>query len=201
MRALAKPVSPAASSTHPIGELQPLQHRLGVPGDPLVLRVGVLGPARSAPARPCRTGAPGSARGCPCRGRRPRGGSRACRPRSRTAARSPSRISSRWMLVTGTSAVGIRKRSSAGDAVEVLLELGQLTGAGQRGAVHQVGRRDFGVAVLPGVQIEHEAGEGAAPAARRAPRKSGKPEPVILAPAGRSRMPSVGGQLPVRLAA
>ena len=45
--------------------------------------------------------------------------------------------------------------------VEVFLELGKLAGAGERGAVHQERRRHLQVAVLAGVQIEHEVRERA----------------------------------------
>jgi hypothetical protein len=44
---------------------------------------------------------------------------------------------------------------------EVFGELGQLAGAEERLRVDHVGRQDFGVAVLAGVQVEHEVGEGA----------------------------------------
>ena len=44
---------------------------------------------------------------------------------------------------------------------EVFGELGELSGAEERLGVDHVGREDFGVAVLAGVEVEHEVGEGA----------------------------------------
>ena len=44
---------------------------------------------------------------------------------------------------------------------EVLGELGELAGAEERLGVDHVGREDFGVAVLAGVQVEHEVGQRA----------------------------------------
>ena len=44
---------------------------------------------------------------------------------------------------------------------EVLRELGELAGAEEGLGVDHVGRQDFGVAVLAGVEVEHEVGEGA----------------------------------------
>ena len=73
--------------------------------------------------------------------------------------RSPAR------LVSGTSAVGIRNSSlSAVRALqleEVLLELRQLAGAGQRLARHEIRHPGFAVAVLAHVQVEHELRERA----------------------------------------
>ena len=48
-----------------------------------------------------------------------------------------------------------------GAAEEVFGELGKLAGAEEALAVDHEGRQDFGVAVLGGVQVEHEADEGA----------------------------------------
>src|SRR4030095_5088849 len=42
------------------------------------------------------------------------------------------------------------------DDVELFLELGKLTRSGHRRAVHDVRRRDFEVAVIPGVEVQHE---------------------------------------------
>ena len=114
MRALREAGVAGGELDHAIGDLQPLQHRLGVAGHPLVLRVGVLGPREADqldlvelvhPDQPAgvlavRAGLAAEAR---------RVGHVAA-----AAGRTPSRISSRWRLVTGTSAVGMRKRSSAG---------------------------------------------------------------------------------------
>ena len=45
--------------------------------------------------------------------------------------------------------------------VQVVLELGELPRARGGGAIHQIGRRDLLVAVLPRVQIDHERGQRA----------------------------------------
>ena len=45
--------------------------------------------------------------------------------------------------------------------VQVVLELRQLAGAGERRAVDEIGRRDLLVAVLAGVEVEHEAAQRA----------------------------------------
>ena len=52
-------------------------------------------------------------------------------------------------------------RIGVGAAEEILGELGQLAGAEEALAVDHEGRQDFGIAVLPGVQVEHEGDEGA----------------------------------------
>src|SRR5207245_2018711 len=52
---------------------------------------------------------------------------------------------------------------------ELLLELRQLARLEHRVAVHQVRHPDLGVAVLPGVQIEHELGERALESRHAAP--------------------------------
>ena len=44
---------------------------------------------------------------------------------------------------------------------EVLRELGELAGAEEGLGVDHVGRQDFGVAVMAGVEVEHEVGDGA----------------------------------------
>ena len=46
-----------------------------------------------------------------------------------------------------------------GGAELILGELRQLAGAEQHVVAHEVGHRDLGVAVLPGLQVEHEGGE------------------------------------------
>src|SRR5262245_25708273 len=56
----------------------------------------------------------------------------------------------------------------AGDLEEVLLELRQLAGAGQRRGVRHKRRLDFAVAMLTRVQIEHEVDERAGEARARA---------------------------------
>ena len=101
-----------------------------------------------------------------------------------------SRISSRWMLVTGTSAVGNEEQIVRRHVVQVVLELGELAGAGQRGAVHQIGRRHLLVAVLAGVEVEHEARSARAPAARPARAAAGTPIRRSWRPREDRRMPS-----------
>ena len=44
----------------------------------------------------------------------------------------------------------------AGGAVEIVLELGQLAGAGERGPIDQVRRLDLEIAVLARVEVEQE---------------------------------------------
>ena len=48
-----------------------------------------------------------------------------------------------------------------GGAIHVLLEFGELAGAGHAVAVNKVGGRDLGVSVLRGVEVEEEVDEGA----------------------------------------
>ena len=56
--------------------------------------------------------------------------------------------------------MGIRYRfCRLADLEQVVFELGQLAGAVQRGGVHHERRQNFGVAVLAGVQVEHEVGQ------------------------------------------
>ena len=43
MRAALNPVSAAGELQHPVGQLEPLQHRFGVAGQELVLRFAVVG--------------------------------------------------------------------------------------------------------------------------------------------------------------
>ena len=45
------------------------------------------------------------------------------------------------------------------DRVEIFLELGQLAGPGHGGAVHHVGRGHFPIAMLAGMQVQHESSE------------------------------------------
>ena len=62
----------------------------------------------------------------------------------------------------------------AGDLEQVLLELGQVAGAGERGAIDQERRLDFRVPVLARVQVEHEADERAGQACAGA-QQQGEP--------------------------
>src|SRR5581483_11501126 len=67
--------------------------------------------------------------------------------------------------------VGFLEFAGEGAAVvaveEVLRELGELAGAEERPRVDHVRRKDFGIAVLAGVEVEHEVGEGAFEASAR----------------------------------
>ena len=66
------------------------------------------------------------------------------------------------MFVSGTSAVGTMIQIPvAGDLEEVRFELRQIAGSGQRRAVRHERRLDLGVAVLRGVQVEHEVDQRA----------------------------------------
>ena len=57
--------------------------------------------------------------------------------------------------------LGITLLAALSDREQVLLELGQLTGAAQGRGVDDVGRVALGVAVLGGLYVEHELGERA----------------------------------------
>ncbi len=72
---------------------------------------------------------------------------------------------------------------------EVFGELGELAGAEEGLGVDQAGRQDFGVAVLAGVEVEHEVGEGALEAGARSRSWRTKRAPEILAARSKSRMP------------
>ena len=95
---------------------EPLEQRLGVPGQQSRAPRRPAPASRSAPSRPCRTRGRAAGRACPCRPRPPRGGSTACTRRTRAAAWPRRAISSRYRFVTGTSAVGMRNRSSSRSA-------------------------------------------------------------------------------------
>lgn len=62
------------------------------------------------------------------------------------------------MLVSGTSAVGIRKRSSGG--IQFLFKFRQSAGAGHGLACDEERRENFRVAMFGGVQVQHEIDEG-----------------------------------------
>ena len=159
--------------------------------------VGLLRRGSSAPARPCRTGACAACRACPCPPIPPRGGSTACTRRTPSGSSAPSRISSRYRFVTGTSAVGMRNRSSPAIAVRVVLELRQLAGAGHARAVHEHGRPDLLVAVLARVHVEEEV-QQRADEPRAAAAEHGEAGAADLRAALEVEQPVLGGDLPVR---
>ena len=73
-----------------------------------------------------------------------------------------SMIWSRTRLVTGTSAVGIRKKpGSPRTANRSCSNFGSWPGALQRRGVHEIGHVRLAIAMLAHVQIEHELGERA----------------------------------------
>ena len=74
-----------------------------------------------------------------------------------SGSRRPSRISSRWRLVSGHLRGGHEVEIPvARDLEQVGLELRQVPGAGERGRIDEERRRHLGVAVLAGVKREHE---------------------------------------------
>ena len=77
---------------------------------------------------------------------------------NRIGRSAASRISSRWIEVSGTSAVGMHHRSSRSIAVGVVGELGQLAGGGERLAGDQGGRPDL--LELVGVAVERVLAQG-----------------------------------------
>ena len=70
-------------------------------------------------------------------------------------------VEHRHAISTDRSAADIRLESLLRHLEQVGLELGELAGAVHRFGVDQVGRQDFGVAMLAGVQVEHEVHQGA----------------------------------------
>ena len=102
------PMSPAHSATTRYGSSSRCSTASAWEVSSSCAACGILRAPRSARFRPCRTGAGGSCRACPCRTSRLRSGSTAYARRASAAARVASRICSRTRLVTGTSAVGIR---------------------------------------------------------------------------------------------
>ena len=119
----------------------------------LVLLPGPLRVWRRRTSPPCRTGAPGRCRGCPCRRCPPRDGSRWRTRRSASADRAASRISSVCSPASGISAVPTRYRSSAVDRpsrvghphrIHLLAGAGEEAGAEQRLLAHQHRRHHRG---------------------------------------------------------
>ncbi len=75
---------------------------------------------------------------------------------------SAATIWSRTRLVTGTSAVGIKKNpGSPCTAEQVLFEFRQLPGALQRFGVHQIRHVGLAITVFADVHVEHELDERA----------------------------------------
>ena len=183
---------------HPVGQAQALEEVLGAAGHPFERGRRRPRAARRGPSRPCRTGGPAGCRGCPCRRPRPRAGSRASRRRSGSAARSASKISSRWRLVTGTSAVGTRYSSSRGDDVHLVFLVRDLAGAPGRGGVDHGRRPDLGDAVLAGVDVEEEVDQRALEAPSPGPRRRGSPSRRSSPRARDRRSPGRLADLPVR---
>ena len=75
----------------------------------------------------------------------------------------------------------------AGDLEEVLLELRQVPGAGERRRVHEKRRLHLRVAVLARVEVEHEVDERARRGARPAPMQHREPRAGDLRARARSR--------------
>src|SRR5262249_7952556 len=86
----------------------------------------------------------------------------------------------------------------AADLEEIRLELGQVAGAGQRRCVRQKGWLDFGVAMLPSVEIEHEVDEGSRETGTWT-RKHRESRPSDLGPALEVDDPQRGTKVPMRL--
>ena len=191
-------MSPVQSSDRPVGQAEALEHRLGIARQRLELVVRLLGrrelheldlvelvlPDQAAHVGAVRPGLAAEARRV-----------------GRVLERQPRRssISSRWRLVSGTSAVGMRIQIPvAGDLEQVLLELRQVAGADERRRSDEKRRLHLGVAVLARVQVEHERDERA-----RQPRAGA--EQHREARAGHPRRPlevedaERGPEVPVRL--
>jgi hypothetical protein len=83
------------------------------------------------------------------------------------------------------------------EPVEIVLELGKLPRAGEGDAIHQVGGRDLEVAVLAGMQVEHEAGQRAHQSGSHAPEHR-KARAGELRAGGQIEQVQRRGELPVR---
>ncbi len=91
----------------------------------------------------------------------------------------------------------IEARCSPRMREQILLELRQLPGADQRVRVHQVRRIDLGVAVLAGVQVEHELRERAMQVRDLCRACTTKRAPEMRPAASKSSPPQVLAELDV----
>ena len=168
MRALRESGVAGRELDHPVGELEALEHRLGVRGHPLVLGVGLLGPGEADqldlvelvhPDEPAGVLAVRARLAAEAR----RVGDVSPREIGRLEDLVPVQVGDRH-LRGGNQEEVVRR-----EAVEIVLELGELPGPGQRRPIHQIGRRDLDVAMLAGVEVEHESRERADQPGPRSP--------------------------------
>ena len=186
---------------HPIRQAQALEQRLGEAGDALEGRGESSGLLEEDHLDLVELVDAQDAAGAARRRRRPRAGNRASRRRSGWAARAASMISSRWMLVTGTSAVGHEVQVVARHDVHLVFLVRDLARAASRDRRVDDGRRpDLGHAVLAGVHVEEAVDQRALQRRPGAACRRGKPEPATLAPAREIEHAEPLGDLPVRLA-
>ena len=97
---------------------------------------------RTRTSRPCRTGARGRCRACPCRRCRPRAGSTSRSRRSGAGSASASRISPRCSAESGTSLVPTRNSSPSSTSYTWLRSVGKKPGLFHRVLAHEHRRHD-----------------------------------------------------------
>ena len=107
-------------------------------------------------SRPCRTGAPGRSRACPCRRLRPRAGSRSRSRRSGAAGPPPARISSSWSDGERDLRGADQVQVVVGEPVDLLLGIGQEPGPVQGPLAHEH-RRHHRLEALAAERLEREA--------------------------------------------
>ena len=157
-------MSPARQQHDPIGEAEPLQHLLGARGHALVLGRRMLRCGRPRPARPCRTGAGGSCRGCPCPAAPASERKHGVHAVKRSGSAPSSRISPATRLVSGTSAVGISHSPSVVRNISSA-NFGNWPVPNTASSRTNSGGDTSVIAELARVQIEHELARAPAPAA------------------------------------
>jgi hypothetical protein len=152
--------------------------------------------ARSAPSRPCRTGAGGSCRGCRARNCRPRSGNTACAPSGGSADRPRASTSSRTKVGQRDFAGGNQVQRGGLPGCPRLLppflaanrspsNLGNCPVPRRRVGVDDVGGVTLGVAVLLGLHVEHELRQRPVQT-RDGPLSTVKRAPVSLTPMSKS---------------
>src|ERR1041385_457984 len=156
----AEPGVAARELDHPVRQAEAPEHPLGVAGQELVLRLARLGTAEPDQLDLVELMHPEEPAGVLSRrARLPAEARRECHERRGQRGRLenlvPVQVGHRHL------GGGNEEEIIPRDLVLVFLELGELPGAGERVAVDEERRRHLEVAVLAGMEIEHETGEPA----------------------------------------
>src|SRR5687768_52156 len=146
----------AGQLRHPVGQLQAAEHRLGVAGEQGVLRFAGVGSDEPDQLDLVELVYPEQPAGVFPRGARlaaKAGSERHIGERQHPGFENLVAVQVGDRNFSG----GNQEQIVPGRGVEVILELGELPGAGECGARNQEGRRDLQIPVLGGVEVEHEA--------------------------------------------